>query len=112
MQGLREQVTDSYSTEYYDCRISLFSAQKGKCAICGEEFANASEIVAWLKRPKYLGGYERYKNMTLIHKRYQTLLEKQPLSELKALAKTLKTTKKMILKINSLREQAGLLAIE
>lgn len=50
--------------------------------------------------------------MTLIHKKYQSLLDEQPLSELKALTKQLKTTKKMMIKINSLREQAGLLAIE
>lgn len=112
MKGLREQMSDTHSIEYHDCKMSLFSAQKGKCAISGEEFTDATEIVAWLKKPKYMGGYERYKNMILIHKKYQGLMEKRPLSELKALAKTLKTTKKMITKINNLREQASLLAIE
>ncbi len=112
LKGLREQLPESHSTEYYDCRISLFSAQKGKCAVSGEEFVNVEDIATWLKTPKELGGYERYKNMTLIHKKYQALLDETPLSELKALSKQLKTTKKMMIKINSLREQAGLLAIE
>lgn len=112
LKGLREQLPESHSTEYYDCRISLFSAQKGKCAVSGEEFVNVEDIATWLKTPKELGGYERYKNMTLIHKKYQALLDETPLSELKALRKQLKTTKKMMIKINSLREQAGLLAIE
>jgi len=112
LKGLREQLPKSHSTEYYDCRISLFSAQKGKCAVSGEEFVNVEDIATWLKTPKELGGYERYKNMTLIHKKYQALLDETPLSELKALSKQLKTTKKMMIKINSLREQAGLLAIE
>ena len=112
LKGLREQLPKSHSTEYYDCRISLFSAQKGKCAVSGDEFVNVEDIATWLKMPKELGGYERYKNMTLIHKKYQSLLGEQPLSELKALTKQLKTTKKMMIKINSLREQAGLLAIE
>jgi len=112
MKGLREQMSDSHSTEYHDCKMSLYSAQKGKCAISGEEFVTATEVVAWLKTPRNIGGYERYKNMTLIHKRYQSLIDNLSKSELKALAKTLNTTKKMISKINSLREQAGLLAIE
>lgn len=111
LKGLREQLPKSHSTEYYDCRISLFSAQKGKCAVSGEEFVNVEDIATWLKMPKELGGYERYKNMTLIHKKYQSLLGEQPLSELKALTKQLRTTKKMMIKINGLREQAGLLAI-
>ena len=112
LEGLREHLLKSHSTEYYDCRISLFSAQKGKCAVSGEEFIHVEDIAAWLKMPKELGGHERYKNMTLIHKKYQSLLDEQPISELKALTRQLKTTKKMMIKINSLREQAGLLAIE
>lgn len=46
--------------------------------------------------------------MTLIHKRYLPLLQKTSLEELKALAKTLKVTTKMITKINSLRKQSSL----
>ena len=75
-------------------------------------YKTVEDIATWLKMPKELGGHERYKNMTLIHKKYQSLLDEQPLSELKALTKQLKTTKKMMIKINNLREQAGLLAIE
>ena len=33
-----------HSTEYHDSKISLFSAQKGKCAISGEEFADAEHV--------------------------------------------------------------------
>ena len=111
LKGLREDTSNRHSTEYHDCKLSLFSAQKGKCAISGDEFTNATDIVAWLKTPKYMGGFERYKNMTLIHKRYLILLEKLPQAELKAYLKSLNVTKKMLGKINSLREQAGLLAI-
>lgn len=111
LKGLREDTSNRHSTEYHDCKLSLFSAQKGKCAISGDEFTNATDIVAWLKTPKYMGGFERYKNMTLIHKRYLILLEKLPQAELKAYLKSLNVTKKMLGKINSLRERAGLLAI-
>ena len=108
LKDLRKQTSNGHSTEYMDCRISLFSAQHGKCAISGEEFADASSVVGWLKKPKDKGGFERYGNMVLIHERYLQLLQDLGQQELKATAKTIKATKKMISKINRLREQAEL----
>ena len=58
-----------------------------------------------------LGGFERYKNMVLIHKKYLILLQELPQAAIKDLIKTLNITKKMLVKINSLREQANLSAI-
>ena len=97
-----------HSTEYTDSRISLFSAQKGKCAICGDEFQSASVIVAWLKKPLIYGGEERYKNMILLHERYLPLLLLNNRAELKAKTKALHMTKKQVSKINGLRKQARL----
>ena len=111
LKDLREQTSNGHSTEYMDCRISLFSAQHGKCAISGEEFTDASRVVGWLKTPKDKGGFERYANMVLIHERYLQLLQDLGQQELKAIAKTINATKKMISKINRLREQAELSAI-
>lgn len=65
----------------------------------------------WLKVPRALGGFERYKNMVLIHKKYLILLQELPQAVIKDLIKTLNITKKMLVKINSLREQANLSAI-
>ena len=65
----------------------------------------------WLKVPGSLGGFERYKNMVLIHKKYLILLQELPQAAIKDLIKTLNITKKMLVKINSLREQANLSAI-
>ena len=73
LKGLREKISVGHSTEYHDSKISLFSAQKGKCAISGEEFADAEHVAVWLKVPRALGGFERYKNMVLIHKKYLIL---------------------------------------
>ena len=108
LSALRNQKSLGRSTEYMDCRLSLFSAQRGKCAISGIEFEEASEIVGWLKTPKESGGVERYKNMILIHKNFLSFLSEAPTDVLTDLIKTLKMNKKMISKINSLREQAGL----
>lgn len=108
LYGLRTKKPQEDSIEVLDSSLSLFSAQKGKCAISGEEFTTAQSIACWYKKPKEQGGLERYKNMTLIHDRYLPLLQKTSLEQLKALAKTLKVTTKMMSKINSLRKLSGL----
>jgi len=46
--------------------------------------------------------------MILINKNYVTFLNEAPIDKLSDLTKNLKMKKKMISKINSLREQAGL----
>ena len=51
-------------------------------------------------------------NMVLFHRRFLPLLQRRPMNELKAIADALKTTKELMLKVNSLRERAGLSAIE
>ena len=58
LSGLRNQPSMGRSTELTDSRISLFSAQRGKCALSGELFENAADIVCWLKTPAELGGKE------------------------------------------------------
>ena len=112
LAGLRNQPSMGRSTELTDSRISLFSAQRGKCALSGELFENAADIVCWLKTPAEFGGRERYQNMVLFHRRFLPLLQRRPMNELKAIADALKTTKELMLKVNSLRERAGLSAIE
>ena len=112
LRELREQVSNGHSTEYMDSRISLYSAQHGKCAISGDEFQSASDIAGWLKKPKDNGGEERYKNMILIHQRYIPLLQETSQHILKATTQSFEITNKMLVKINSLRKQANLSAID
>lgn len=111
LAGLRNQPSGGRSTEFTDSRISLFSAQRGKCTLCGELFENAADIVCWLKIPAEMGGKERYQNMILFNKRFLPLLQDCPQNKLKAIADTFKATKELMLKVNGLREQAGLSAI-
>lgn len=112
LEGLRLMASEGHSTEYFDSRISLFSAQSGKCAISGEEFTNAREIACWLKTPARNGGQERYKNMTLLHEKYLPLLMNLDKAILKSKTEILRLTKRQMMKINSLREQAGLVTID
>lgn len=111
LKGLREESSHGRSTEFMDSRISLYSAQRGKCAINGELFERASDIACCLKMPKEQGGIERYKNMTLINKRYLELLHDSSQEKFRALTENFKMTRNMMDKINSLRKQAGLPAI-
>ena len=108
---LREHPPQSYSMEYADCRLSLLSAQKGKCAVSGEWFLQPDSIVCHMKVPKEQGGQERYSNLVLLHRRYLPLLTNQDAAALKSICKQLAVTRKQLTKINNLRIAAKLAAI-
>lgn len=63
-----------YSIEMYDNRISLYSAQQGKCYVLGTIFENVSEIHCHHKTPKYLGGDDKYNNLVLVHEDVHKLI--------------------------------------
>lgn len=108
---LREHPPDGHSMEYADCRLSLLSAQKCKCAVSGEEFLQADSIACHMKIPKESGGREQYSNLTLLHRQYLPLLTGQDTERLKRTRKLLNVTRKQLTKINSLRTAAKLAAI-
>ena len=108
---LRENPPQGHSLEYADCRLSLLSAQKGKCSVSGELFLNPDNIVCHMKVPKEQGGHERYSNLVLLHRRYLPLLADQNATALKSICKQLAVTRKQLTKINSLRTAAKLVAI-
>lgn len=53
------------SIEYNDNRLSLYSAQMGKCAITGKPLT-IGDIFCHHKIPQYLGGTDRYQNLILV----------------------------------------------
>ena len=108
---LREHPPQGHSLEYADCRLSLLSAQKGKCAVSGEWFLQPDSIVCHMKVPKEQGGQERYSNLVLLHRRYLPLLTDQDATALKSICKQLTVTRKQLTKINDLRTAAKLAAI-
>ena len=105
------QILRLYSIYYADCRLSLLSAQKGKCSVSGELFLNPDNIVCHMKVPKEQGGHERYSNLVLLHRRYLPLLTDQDAAALKSMCKQLTVTRKQLTKINNLRTAAKLAAI-
>ena len=108
---LREHPPEGHSLEYADCRLSLLSAQKGKCIVSGEWFLQPDSIVCHMKVPKEQGGQERYSNLVLLHRRYLPLLTDQDAAALKSICKQLTVTRKQLTKINNLRTAAKLAAI-
>ncbi|MBE6639892.1 MAG: group II intron reverse transcriptase/maturase [Ruminococcaceae bacterium] len=53
------------SVEFNDNRLSLYAAQKGRCAITGKEM-DIGDIHCHHKIPRYLGGTDKYHNLVLI----------------------------------------------
>ncbi|MDR1703810.1 MAG: group II intron reverse transcriptase/maturase [Clostridiales bacterium] len=53
------------SVEYNDNRLSLYSAQRGRCAITGKEM-DIGDIHCHHKTPKNLGGTDKYQNLVLV----------------------------------------------
>lgn len=55
------------SVEYEDNKISLYSAQRGKCAVTGKTLLNgANSMHCHHKLPKHLGGTDEYANLVLV----------------------------------------------
>lgn len=105
-QNVRQQ-----SVQYTDNRISLFSAQWGKCAVTGKEFISLEEIHCHHKTPKHLGGTDAYANLILVLEPVHRLIHAKTDSTIQKYLNLLNLTEKQLSKINELRIQAGCTAI-
>ena len=74
MLKLMRQPLKGRSVEYADNRISLYSAQWGKCAITGIEFKTIEEIHCHHKIPRKYGGTDAYENLTLVNEMAHRLI--------------------------------------
>ena len=55
----------SRSIEYNDNRLSLYSAQKGKCALTGRKM-EIGDVYCHHRKPRHLGGNDKYQNLVLV----------------------------------------------
>ena len=92
------------SMEYVDNRISLYFAQKGKCAVTGEKFTTAKEIHCHHKIPKSQGGTDEYENLILVTKIVHKLIHA---TTAVTVAKNLKICNPDMKKLNELRKLVG-----
>ena len=94
------------STEYSDNRISLYSAQWGKCGITGIEFQCLEDIHCHHKLPKQYGGTDRYDNLVLVLPQIHRLIHAADEITIRKYIELLKLDKTQILKLNKYRELA------
>lgn len=95
------------SVEYTDNRVSLFSAQWGKCAITGRPFVCLDDIHCHHKEPISKGGTDKYSNLMLILKPVHILIHAVEMNVIQAYLGLLNLTKKQLSQVNELRIQAG-----
>jgi len=96
------------TVEYADNRISLLTAQNGKCAITGIPFVSVDEIHCHHIIPKFLGGTDRYSNLILIDIDVHRLIHAKKKETIKKYLLSLNLNDKQIEKVNKLREPLGL----
>lgn len=61
------------SVEYMDNRLSVYSMQKGRCAITGIPL-QASDVHCHHKTPSHLGGGDDFKNLTIVQRDIHRLI--------------------------------------
>ncbi len=111
MWQMRTQPLYGRTVEYADNRISLFSAQGGKCAITGKEFMLLEDIHCHHITPKYMGGTDKYQNMVLVLPMVHKLIHATDLGTIAYYLKILNLDKVQLKKVNKYREKAKLAPI-
>ena len=109
--SLMTQPLQGRSVEYFDNRISHFSAQWGKCAVTGREFMSTAEIHCHHIIPKRNGGTDKYDNLILITPDVHILLHAKTHETIGKYKAMLRLNSKQLSALNSLRQKAGLATI-
>lgn len=96
------------SIEFNDNRLSLFSAQMGKCAVTQRKFQTTEEIHCHHKNPRERGGGDEYANLTLVLKSVHKLIHAKDRETISKYLEITKLTPFELEKVNKLREMAHL----
>lgn len=108
MLKLMRQPSFGHNAEYMDNRISLFSAQWGKCAVTGRDFRTLDEIHCHHKMPKESGGGDEYANLILILEPVHRLIHAKAEEVIARYCTLLNLDQKQLVLLNKLRCLAGL----
>jgi len=111
MRKMMKQPLYNRSAEYADNRISLFSAQWGKCSVTGREFTVLEDIHCHHKLPKNKCGTDKYENLTLVLVPVHKLIHATDEDTIRKYLQILNLRKPQIAKLNELRRMAGVDAI-
>ena len=104
MYQLMNQKISSGSIEYYDNRISLYSAQWGKCYLIGKEFQSLEDMHCHHKIAKSKGGTDEYSNLVLVDKDVHTLIHAMNMEVIKYYLELLQIKAMELRKLNRLRQ--------
>lgn len=103
---LMKRPTMSKSVEFNDNKLSLFSAQWGKCGVTGREFQTTQDIHCHHKVPKQYGGTDAYANLILVLEPVHKLIHATDEETIVKYMQMLALTPKQIEKVNELRTLA------
>ncbi len=108
LHDLMKTTVTTDSIELADNRLSLYTAQGGKCAVSGKEFIVVEDIHCHHKHPKKWHGGDRYRNLVLVTETVHKLIHSYDNNEVKELIiKASITDKTQFEKLNELRKKAG-----
>jgi len=107
MIKLMRQPMYGNSIEYSDNRISLFSAQWGKCAVTDIPFEILSEIHCHHKIPRKASGSDDYSNLILVLESVHKLIHATSEETIQKYLGILKLKPKQIAKLNELRKMCN-----
>lgn len=108
LYALMRQPLNNRSIQYTDNRISLFSAQWGKCAITGKSFQTLNEIHCHHKTPRKQKGGDDYSNLVLILEPIHILIHAKAYETIEKYKSIFDLDKQQIAKVNELRKMAEL----
>lgn len=108
MLTLMRQPLHNRSAEYADNRISLFSAQWGKCAVTGMDFLTTDDIHCHHITPRSKGGTDEYGNLILVLEPIHRLIHAVKKEVVEFYLNLLNLNDKQLEKLNTLREKAGM----
>lgn len=106
MLAMMKQPLYGRSIEYADNRISLFSAQQGKCAATGIEFQSLADVHCHHKILKSLGGNDKYENLVLVLEPVHKLIHAKDKATVQKYLKILNLNAEQLTKVNALRKLA------
>lgn len=111
LQKLMEHPVQGQSTELNDNRISLYVAQRGKCAICKEPLLLGDMEVHHIT-PKSSGGKDKYANLALVTGDIHKLIHATDPVIIQKYLDKLKNCRLNLVKLNKFRLLAGNCKIE
>lgn len=112
LQEIARNQVRGQSIEYNDNRVSLFSAQRGKCAVTGYEFLDISEIHCHHRKPRSQGGKDNYKNLVLVIEDIHRLIHAKDKNTIMQYMSIIKLNEKQLEKLNQFRKEVGNEVIE